>query len=153
MISCIVLIVERIVQALWVGGLWIVGYLVVPTLFATLDDRQLAGALAGKIFSTLSLFGLVCGVLLAAIGFFSIGKSWMKTRRAWAILLMLVITLVSLLVLQPMMQELKLIGLAVGSEAATQFSRLHGVSSVLYMVMSFLGLYVVVGPRNKCPAS
>ena len=33
---------------LWIGGLWTIGYIVAPTLFYTLSDRVLAGALAGN---------------------------------------------------------------------------------------------------------
>ena len=43
---------------LWVGGLWAIGYLVAPTLFATLADRQLAAMLAGKLFILIGWVGL-----------------------------------------------------------------------------------------------
>ncbi|MCH2219440.1 MAG: DUF4149 domain-containing protein [Dechloromonas sp.] len=33
--------------ALWVGGLWAIGYIVAPVLFSSLGDRQLAGMVAG----------------------------------------------------------------------------------------------------------
>ncbi len=36
---------------LWIGGLWVIGYLVAPTLFYTLSDRALAGSLAGKLLN------------------------------------------------------------------------------------------------------
>ncbi|HEX7634207.1 MAG TPA: DUF4149 domain-containing protein, partial [Noviherbaspirillum sp.] len=39
-----------LIATLWVGSLWTVGYLVAPTLFATLSDRALAGMIAGSIF-------------------------------------------------------------------------------------------------------
>ena len=35
---------------LWVGGLWAIGYLAAPTLFAELSDRALARQLAGAMF-------------------------------------------------------------------------------------------------------
>ena len=43
---------ERFLLTLWVGGLWIIGYLVTPVLFKTLDNRQLAGELAGYFLNT-----------------------------------------------------------------------------------------------------
>ena len=55
---------ERILLTLWVGGLWAIGYIAAPTLFAMLDDRKLAGALAGQMFHIISYIGLVCGTLL-----------------------------------------------------------------------------------------
>ena len=39
---------ERILLTLWVGSLWVVGFVVAPVLFAELDDRALAGSTAGS---------------------------------------------------------------------------------------------------------
>ena len=33
------------------GGLWAIGYLAAPVLFASLGDKMLAGMLAGKMFT------------------------------------------------------------------------------------------------------
>ena len=41
---------DRILLTLWVGSLWAIGYIAAPTLFATLEDRALAGTLAGAMF-------------------------------------------------------------------------------------------------------
>ncbi len=142
--TCILSVLERVVQTLWVGGLWAIGYLAVPTLFAVLDDRRLAGALAGQLFSSLNLVGMASAALLIGFGLAIAGRGWLKMRRAWALIAMLLIVLVSSLVLQPMMQELKALGLVEGSEAAAQFGQLHGVSSILYLLLSLLGLYVAV---------
>jgi hypothetical protein len=35
----------------WVGSLWAIGYLAVPILFHAQPDRQLAGMLAGQMFT------------------------------------------------------------------------------------------------------
>ncbi len=136
---------DTALQTLWVGGLWVVGYLVVPILFGSLDDRRLAGELAGSIFSAISILGLFCGTYLL------LRAKWMapQTNRIWALLVMLLITAATLLVLQPMMQELKASGIVSGSEAAAQFARLHGVSSVLYLLLSLLGLYLIVASSKK----
>lgn len=53
-----------IALTLWVGGLWAIGYLVAPTIFSTLTDRQLAGALAGKLFALIGWIGLGCAAYL-----------------------------------------------------------------------------------------
>jgi hypothetical protein len=36
---------ERILLTLWVGALWVAGFIVAPLLFSELDDRALAGSL------------------------------------------------------------------------------------------------------------
>ena len=44
--------------AAWIGGMWAIGYLAAPVLFASLGDRQLAGVVAGKLFAGIGWFGL-----------------------------------------------------------------------------------------------
>lgn len=135
---------ERFLLTLWVGGLWIIGYLVTPVLFKTLDNRQLAGELAGYFFRYISIIGLVCGVLLL-VGAVIIARSEsFKRWRIWLLLIMIVLTAAGLFVLQPMMQELKMQGLIEGSEQAAQFGRLHGISSVMFLITSIFGLLLVL---------
>ena len=50
--------------ALWWGSLSVVGFLVVPLLFAHLPTPALAGGMAAKLFSAQTWLGLACGVLL-----------------------------------------------------------------------------------------
>jgi hypothetical protein len=130
---------ERILVTLWVGSLWSIGYIAAPTLFAMLDDRRLAGELAGQMFHIVNYVGLVCGSVLI------IGMLLRKLRgwQFWAILIMLVIVAGSEFVIQPMMQNLKASGLVEGSEQARQFGRLHGISETLYLATSLLGLALV----------
>jgi hypothetical protein len=147
--SCWLAGAERSLLTLWVGGLWIVGYLVAPTLFASLDDRQLAGQLAGRLFHFMGYLGLVSGALLLMAVWCRVGRDWAREWRIWVLLAMLLLVALGSFVLQPMMQELKLQGIAEGSAQATRFGRLHGVSSLLYLTTSLLGLWLVsVGIRR-----
>jgi len=135
---------ERFLLTLWVGGMWIIGYLVTPILFKTLDNRQIAGELAGYFFKYISIIGLVCGLLLL-IGAIVVARSEsLKRWRIWLLLIMIVLTATGLFVLQPMMQTLKAQGLVEGSEQAIQFGRLHGISSVLFLITSIFGLLLVL---------
>lgn len=56
------------------------GYIVAPLLFHMLDDRMLAGQIAGQVFSWISRLGLVCGAIL-------LGLFYMRTQadmlRSW----------------------------------------------------------------------
>ncbi len=136
--------IENLLLTLWVGALFGVGYLAVPVLFASLDDRQLAGELAGEMFRLVGYLGLGAGALLLA-SFFWQGARW----RVWLVVAMLALVVVSVFVLQPMMVELKQHGLVPDSEEAREFARLHGVSSVLYLLTSVLGVgLVLAGPRS-----
>lgn len=144
---------ERVALTLWVGGLWIAGYVVAPSLFATLDDRQLAGRLAGQIFQLVSYIGLAVGLALLLSIIAQQGRGWLRDSRARLLLLMLLFVVLSVAVLQPMMQELKLIGIAPGTAQAAQFGRLHGISAILHLINSLLGLWLVAtgfrGPAKE----
>lgn len=141
---------ERVLLTAWVGGLWVTGYLVVPTLFATLDSRMMAGDLAGRIFTLMAWVGLACGTLLVLSVLAQAAGRWWRSWRLWVLLGMLLIVAIGLFVLQPQMQALKAQGIVAGSAQAAAFGRLHGVSSVLFMLNSVLGL-VLVGAGIRTP--
>lgn len=140
--------IEVVLQTLWIGGVWVIGYVVAPILFASLDERRLAGELAGHMFTAINYIGLGCGTLLLAFALLKPNRPLFKDLRVIALLLMLLLIVVSAFVLQPMMQELKLAGIVSGSESAAQFGRLHGVSSVLYLATSLLGLFLLLYRRR-----
>ena len=52
------------ILALWVGTLTTIGYIVAPTLFATLTDRQVAGMVAGALFRIEGTISMVLSVAL-----------------------------------------------------------------------------------------
>ncbi len=132
---------ERILLTLWVGGMWTVGYIVAPTLFGVLDDRQLAGFIAGHLFTAMSYIGLVCGGLLLLGNSY---RSGIKHKTNYILLLMLILIAISQFILQPMMAELKADGLVAGSVNAANFGKLHGVSAVLFLITSIAGLLLVI---------
>ncbi|PKM46167.1 MAG: DUF4149 domain-containing protein [Gammaproteobacteria bacterium HGW-Gammaproteobacteria-1] len=134
---------ERLLLTLWVGALWAIGYLAVPILFAMLDDRMLAGQLAGRMFTLVSFLGLFCGGLLLLGTLFRLGKGALRNGRAWLLLVMLLLVAVGEFGLQPLMAQLKVQGLIEGSAQAVQFARLHGIASVLYLINSLCGLLLV----------
>lgn len=135
---------QRIALTAWVGGLWAIGYLAAPVLFKVLDDRRLAGELAGNMFKLIAIVGLVCGAILLVTTIARHGGAWLRTWRAWVLLMMIVLVAVGMFVLQPMIQDVKAQGLVDGSDAKRLFGMLHGVSSILYLVTSLGGLVLVV---------
>ena len=50
---------ENLLLAVWGGTLIGIGYIAAPILFKALDDRALAGNLAGQMFHIIMLEGLV----------------------------------------------------------------------------------------------
>ncbi len=135
---------EKILTVLWIGSLWTIGYMVTPTLFQMLEDRALAGMIAGRLFAIESYLGLFCGGALLLIEFLAAPSPKRFNWRMGLLSGMLTIILVGQFAVQPMMAELK----AQGLSQAPEFGRLHGVASVLYLVNSLLGLILVAFPRR-----
>ncbi|HEY0845985.1 MAG TPA: DUF4149 domain-containing protein, partial [Noviherbaspirillum sp.] len=53
-----------LIATLWAGSLWTVGYLVAPTLFASLADRVQAGMIAGRLFRIEAWLSVACAAAL-----------------------------------------------------------------------------------------
>jgi len=153
---CLPAVIERILLTLWVGGLWAIGYLVVPVLFASLDDRQVAGMVAGQLFALISYFGLFAGLVLLALRVRRIKQHEQNILRDWRaglLVLMMLLLGVGVFVIQPMMADLKLMASAAGGVMPPRFGQLHGLSSILYMISSVAGLALVMaglGQRQGC---
>jgi hypothetical protein len=138
--------------ALWVGGLWVVGYLAAPTLFYNLDDRALAGMLAGKMFSHIAWLGLVCGGWLLVFRLSRNGMDVLKQGFFWIVLVMLVLTAAQKFGIQPLMQQLKDEAMpkdVMESLFRDRFSTWHGISSAVYLVESLLGLALIARQNSR----
>ena len=132
--------------SLWVGGLWAVGYLAAPTLFYSLEDRALAGMLAGKMFGYIAWVGLVCGVWLLVFRIARLGGGALKQGFFWIVLIMLLLSLAQQFGIQPVMQQLKDQAMpkdVMESLFRDRFAAWHGVSSAVYLIQSLLGLAAV----------
>jgi len=135
---------------LWVGGLWVIGGIAAPTLFAHLSDRQLAGMLAGKMFTLMAYVGIGCGFYLLIQCLASEGLRAFKQWFIWIVLAMLALTLIGHFGVQPIIQGLKMEGGAaavVHSVVADRFARWHGIASILYLMQSLLGLTLILKQR------
>ncbi len=137
---------ERALLALWTGGLWAVGFLTAPTLFALLDDRWQAGRVAGHLFGLMGWVALGAGVLVLA------GAARRRGGRPWrwrtaAVALMLGLAAAGQFGIAPRMAALQpsLAGLAADHPQRRAFRRWHGLSSALFLTQSLLGLVLVAG--------
>lgn len=132
---------------LWVGGLWAIGYMVAPVLFASLGDRQLAGVVAGKLFALIGWIGLASAASLLLIMLSRNGLRAGKNGLFWVVVVMALMTAASLFGVQPLMVQLKADALpreVMESVLRDRFVVWHGVSSILYLLQSLLGLWLVL---------
>lgn len=136
-----------IAVALWVGGLFAIGYLAAPVLFSQLADRTLAGNLAGAMFTVVAWSGMACGAYLMLYLFWRRGIRALQAGLFWIVLLMVALTVAGHFGIQPILAQLKADALprqVMESALRDRFAAWHGVSSVIYLVQSLLGLWLVL---------
>ncbi len=133
---------ERIILTIWVGGMWVIGYIVAPTLFAMIDDRALAGSTAGRLFMIMSYIGIFSAGFLLLTAFMRYSGRFIHEWRVWLLGLVLSLILIGEFILQPQMAALRDGGI-LDTEKAT-FGLLHGIASVLFLMTSVSGLVLVI---------
>jgi len=140
-----------ILTTAWVGGLWAIGYLAAPVLFNYADNKQLAGMLAGHLFSWIAYVGLFSSAYLLVHFSMQFGLSIFKQAIFWVVLLMLLLTLAGQFGIQPVIAELKIQALpadVMHSLFADRFKTWHGLASIAYLAESLLGLVLILKLRR-----
>jgi uncharacterized membrane protein len=138
-----------LIAGLWVGSLLAVGYIVAPAIFSTMTDRQAAGMVAGSIFRLEAYVSLIVCIGLMALANLLVNRDLNQFRMIrWLLLAMLLCSIAAAFIFIPWMNALRDNALAQGmpvmlSPSATLFGRLHGASSVLFMLQSILGVFLV----------
>jgi hypothetical protein len=139
-----------LLASLWAGSVWAVSYLAAPSAFAALDSAQ-AGNVVGIMLTRLAWLAMVLAPLLALLVWRSSDVD--AKRRRWLAGLiagMLACSLIVYLGLQPMMAAIREAAGPGGVRASPQwgtFAALHGVSQLLYLVETVLGVLLVVKSR------
>ena len=142
--------IRLLVALLWVGSLWTVGYVVAPTLFATLADRVLAGTVAGSLFRVEAWLSLACALVLSVLLWRALAGEAMERRLLLRLTAgMALCTLIGYFALQPFMAALReaAAGGVMQSAAKMQFGFLHGAASGIYLIQSLLGGWLTLKIR------
>ena len=109
----------RILLVLWTGSLWSLALIVAPTLFHAQPNRELAGMLAGRLFSIEAYLGFATAALALVLP----GRAKFRWGYAAAGLLAIIQWVVS-----PRLLEAHMHGLAWG----IGFGAWHGIAALLY---------------------
>jgi predicted cobalt transporter CbtA len=136
---------------LWVGGLWAIGYIAAPVLFAALSDKMLAGMLAGRMFTVIAYVGIACGTYLVLYRPARFGAVAFKQGMFWASVGMLLLTVIGHFGIQPILEALKAQALprdVMQTVLKNRFAAWHGISSGLYLLQSLLGLVLVLKQKS-----
>jgi hypothetical protein len=110
-----------VLKVLWAGSLWSLAAWVAPTLFHAQANRQLAGMLAGDLFSIETYVGIAVALLAAVLPgarqfLWGYGAAALLAVNEW--------------ILKPFMVRAH----AEGAAAGLSFGAWHGVSAVLYLI-------------------
>ncbi len=138
-----------LIAGLWVGSLLTVGYLVAPAIFSTMTDRQAAGMVAGSIFRLEAYLSMIVCIGLMVLANLLVNRSLHQFKIIrWLLLAMLFCSVAAAFVFIPWMNALRDNALGQGmpvmlSPSAMLFGRLHGASSILFMIQSVLGIFLV----------
>jgi len=109
----------RILLVLWAGSLWSVALIVAPTLFHAQPDQELAGMLAGRLFSIEAYLGIATAAIALLLP--DRGKFWWGYAAA-------ALLASNLWVIGPRMARAHLHGMAWG----LGFGAWHGIAALLY---------------------
>jgi hypothetical protein len=138
-----------LISGIWVGSFITIGFFVVPVLFSSLGDRQVAGFVAANLFKSTAYIGVLISLILMVMANYLVrcGKSQYRFTR-WLLLGMLACTVGAAFILIPWMNSLRdqalYLGLSVReSTNATLFNRLHGISSTLFLIQTILGMVLI----------
>lgn len=140
-----------VVVTLWVGGMWAVGYLVAPVLFDMLSDRVLAGRVAGRLFDFVGWFGLGSALYLMVFAALRAGWAVFRSGLFWLLVAILALIAAGQFGIQPLMAELKASAWprdVMSTVMRGRFATWHGISSVLYLIQSLLGILLVFSLRR-----
>lgn len=138
-----------IIITLWAGALWMTG-VSAYVLFDTLQDKQLAGSLAGKLFTVVSYIGLASAFYLLIHRLVQFGTPALKQMFFWAVFVMLLLVLAGHFGIGHILESLKAQALpadVMQSVFADRFKTWHGVASVAYLVECLLAIVMVLKAR------
>ncbi|MDP3744763.1 MAG: DUF4149 domain-containing protein [Methylotenera sp.] len=138
-----------IIIALWAGALWTTG-ISAYVLFDSLQDKQLAGSLAGKLFTVVSYIGLASAFYLLICRLVQFGTPALKQSFFWAVFFMLLLVLAGHFGIQHILQGLKAQALpadVMQSVFSDRFKTWHGVASMAYLIECMLAVVMVLKAR------
>ena len=144
--------IQVLLTSLWTGGAIITGYIAVPVIFSTLSpNKYLAGTIAGNIFSLMSWIGIGIGIILL-ISFLVQNKNNMAVKvRSILVLSSTVLIALNHFVLTPMIIVARGLRHSGDQEAAIRFSWLHGGSSILFLCVTILSVWLLVHLLRNSP--
>ena len=125
--------------SLWVGSLWTVGYLAAPTLFAVLEDRHLAGEIAGQLFFAETWLSLICATFILAPDLIrNFRQAFFRVDN-----MLVILSVVFLAGMQWGVRPLVDASRLADGSTGPNFAMWHGVAAGMYLLASLSALLVL----------
>ena len=143
----LIVALQVIALTFWVGALWTSGFLVAPTLFSVIDERTLAGTVAGRVFEMTAFTGIACGSLVLLTMVYLHRTEVLRRAAFWIVVIMLGMVMVGQFGLQPVMAALREQAYPLDvmrSAEGERFALWHAAAQSLYLVQCLLGIALVV---------
>lgn len=137
---------QSVAVTLWVGGLWVTGFIIVPLLFSRLGNLT-AAPIAGKLFEVIAYIGVGCAVYLLAYRLGRFGGASLRHAFFWIVVAMLALAVIGEFGVQSVLESLREQALPkklMESVLRERFDTWHGIASGLYVIESALGLVLVI---------
>ena len=119
-------------------------------LFYTLQDKQFAGSLAGKLFNVVTYIGFASAFYLLIHRLAQFGTTALKQSFFWVVFVMLLLVLTGHFGIQPILESFKSRAFPLDvmqSVFANRFRNWHGVASLAYVFECLLAIVMVLKVR------
>lgn len=136
-------------MTLWAGALWMTG-ISAYVLFDSLSDKQMAGRLAGELFTVVSYIGMASAFYLLIHRLVQYGTPALKQLFFWSVFVLLLLVLAGHFGIQPILAGLKAQAFpadVMQTVFADRFKTWHGVASVAYLMECLLAVVMVLKAR------
>ncbi len=145
-------IFQLFLVSLWNGGSLITGYLAVPVIFNTLKPKtDLAGTIAGNIFSVMSWLGLTIALVLLVSFLAQEGIKTLLKRPSALVISSSLLLLINHFFIHPLVIISRAQRAGGDTDAARTFAWLHGSASLIFLVISLLGIWLFINLLRNPP--
>jgi hypothetical protein len=134
---------RAIARTFWIGGLWVIGIIVAPVLFRSLDTVT-AGMVAGKLFAAIAWVGWCAGIPAGGCGMAQ-WRAWHEGSQLLADCRHAAVYRHQSFCRDPIIAALKLqMNHAAEGLFGGGFATWHAISSLIYLVQSLMGLAYIL---------
>jgi hypothetical protein len=138
---------SKIAMTFWIGGSCMVGSVILPLLFKTIDQVT-ASHLVGQILNILAYIGIICLAIALIEVIINHKLALLKTKRFWYIIAMDLMLIIDYFAIFPTIYRIRQ-GIAqvahqIIAVQSNVFDFWHSLSSILFIIICALGILYLI---------